>query len=79
VSKKKKHAFIESGYSVIFFDPDEYNIIYKQLNPQFDSKTGLLLTDCKNKDTFAAWSFRISGDDYDVPASRYVLDVSLLV
>lgn len=60
-SASSKTGLFDSGFSVILFESDEFQAVYKQIQPDFDQETKLYITDCSNFNNFDDWIFTMQG------------------
>ncbi|KAI6180855.1 Peptidase A1 domain-containing protein [Aphelenchoides besseyi] len=68
-------SLIAVGYPALQLPSEVYDLILRQLSPQFDWSSGFLTVDC-NSD-FADFRFEIGGRIFAVPQSEFVLDLQL--
>ncbi|KAI6206639.1 hypothetical protein M3Y94_00935400 [Aphelenchoides besseyi] len=69
-------SLIAVGYPALQLPSEVYDLIVRQLSPQFDWSSGFLTVDCDS--SFADFRFEIGGRVFAVPQSEFVLDLQLL-
>lgn len=74
---KNQIGTVDTGYPVILLPKDEYDVVYKAINPQLDYDTQLLVTPCSNAGKLPEFEFSINGRGYKVPSTEYVVDLEL--
>lgn len=70
-------AKFDTGLSTIYLPERYHDVVQKQLNTKFDSTLEVNIAPCASVKTFPDWTFTFSNQAFTIPASEYVLDVSL--
>ncbi|KAI6222942.1 Peptidase A1 domain-containing protein [Aphelenchoides fujianensis] len=68
---------VDTGFPSVAFQPDIYDAVYKQINPDYDWDLGLLTTPCAAAASLPSWVFSIGTKEYSVAASFYVVDLDI--
>ncbi|KAI6238866.1 Peptidase A1 domain-containing protein [Aphelenchoides fujianensis] len=70
-------AYVDTGLPTIAFHSEIYRALFQQINPDYDWDLGLLTTPCSANASLPSWVFSLSGADYSVPPSNYVVDLDI--
>jgi hypothetical protein len=74
--KSSWYGTLDSSLSVLIVPDQILDILYRTIPVYWSSELQLLMTDCDQAEILKDFVFTIGGNDFQLPAKQYIIDVS---